>query len=280
MKLKHHVSAHMKRNSLTYTSLGALVFASLFLVGTFFITRNKIPMSELSFVEHSLLGKEAGSVVPASCESGQYHTDLSRYPWHNTGMGLNSAPAQANSPSPRYYSTRWFCQIWLWNYGSYPSLDIGPGTDAQAWAQCKSLYDSYAGYNREMTYFGTYPDGDGLYNPSCYTPPAPSASFTSAPGCSIPAGLSYCYTTLSWTFANATDGTIDLTDSSNGGYLRGTTGTSGQVYVPYSAGWYNIRDHGTGAVLAEVGVASSCASGTTWNGSVCAAPPSVNLQIQ
>lgn len=175
MKLRHHVSRHVKSHAGMYKITGALAISSILLVGTFFATRGVAPAGELSFVEYSMLGKEAGSVMPASCESGDYHTDMTRYPWYKApGVGIDSAPASANSPSPHYsYNGLWNCSLWILNTGARPSQNYAPGTDAQAWAQCKALYDSYAGQPRDMEYFGPVYDPDGLYQVSCYTPPPP-----------------------------------------------------------------------------------------------------------
>ncbi len=56
-----------------------LTFFGLLLIGfafIFFITQGLNPnTSELSFIEHSTAGKDAGSVIPASCESGYAHVE-------------------------------------------------------------------------------------------------------------------------------------------------------------------------------------------------------------
>lgn len=49
--------------------LGALVFLFV-IIGLFFVARGETPyLSELAYIEHSILGQGAGSVVPASCDS-------------------------------------------------------------------------------------------------------------------------------------------------------------------------------------------------------------------
>lgn len=174
MKLRHRVGTHITRYASAYKTVGSLAISSAFLVGVFFITRGVAPTSELSFVEHSMLGERAGSVVPASCESGSYHIDYGSFPYYyGSDVGWDTAAQSVNSPSPQYYADGWYCRIWLLNYAQWPSASIGAGTDAQAWAQCKALYDSYSGYNRQMEYFGPSYDANGTTPVSCYTPPPP-----------------------------------------------------------------------------------------------------------
>ncbi len=170
-RIRSHIHSHFHTHKGPYKIIGALFVSCFILIATFLITRGNVPAGELSFVEHSALGKEAGSVVPASCESGYYHIDPqgSNLPWYLAGTGYNSAPSSVNSPSPQYYASAWTCSVWLINYGSYPTINIPAGTDAQAWAQCKSFYDSYAGYNRYLNSFGPANQA----SVSCYTPPSP-----------------------------------------------------------------------------------------------------------
>lgn len=68
---------------MTFLGLSFAVFAS---AGIFFMTKNSAPASsELSFVEHSVKGASAGSVMPASCESGY----LDSYDDPNTTANFN-----------------------------------------------------------------------------------------------------------------------------------------------------------------------------------------------
>lgn len=180
MKLRHHLGSHIRGHLYIYKTTGAVAVSSLLLIGAFFVTRQTIPSSELSFTEYSSsLGKEAGSVVPASCESqyNYYHPDtVSSLPFWNSEIRDYSAPATINSPSPQYYSSSWYCGVYMWNTGARDYRQLGAGTDAQAWAQCKAIYDSYAPQNRMMEYFGPYYDYDGFRDVSCYTPPAPTVN--------------------------------------------------------------------------------------------------------
>ncbi|MDB5259787.1 MAG: hypothetical protein JWN37_18 [Candidatus Nomurabacteria bacterium] len=79
MNIRHisHFSHILKKKNkkFLYPGLGILAFLFIF-IGAFAVTKNGNPeVSELSFVEHSSLGKDSGSVVPASCESGYVHSD-------------------------------------------------------------------------------------------------------------------------------------------------------------------------------------------------------------
>lgn len=73
-KIKYSVSKSINKHTSSKKSL--LFFISLFIFGVisfvsiFFITRGVNPeTSELAFIENSILGISAGSVIPASCES-------------------------------------------------------------------------------------------------------------------------------------------------------------------------------------------------------------------
>ncbi len=65
--MKHQFKKYSRSMRTLGTSLFIVVAAFSFI---FFVTKDKNPhISELSFVEHSVLGKKAGSVIPASCNS-------------------------------------------------------------------------------------------------------------------------------------------------------------------------------------------------------------------
>lgn len=76
-KIKHHISKRVHRKSsvkinfnFLFVSLFIFAFICTSLVSIFFITRGTNPKtSELAFIENSILGVSAGSVIPASCES-------------------------------------------------------------------------------------------------------------------------------------------------------------------------------------------------------------------
>ncbi len=71
-----HKKIHQQvvKNKKAITLFSGLLLIPLVLSAIFFITRGTDPhISELAFTEHSVLGKNAGSVIPASCESGVVH---------------------------------------------------------------------------------------------------------------------------------------------------------------------------------------------------------------
>lgn len=101
-----------------------------------------------------------------------------------------------------------------------------------------------------------------------------TASFTSTPTCTIVNGANSCVSPLSWTSANTTS--VKLTDCAGGIYE--TTGSGAQsdaVTIPYNGGCYQIRDASTSTliILATINGTSSCAGGTSWNGSICVTIP-------
>jgi hypothetical protein len=66
--IKHILKRLEKPLVMAFLGLSCLAFVS---TGIFFLTKNSTPAaSELSFTEHSIIGSNAGSVMPASCESG------------------------------------------------------------------------------------------------------------------------------------------------------------------------------------------------------------------
>ena len=70
-RIVKHIHKHVSSHKKTYTPLFSFIALStigLFVV--FFLTRGAMPhTSELAFTEHSILGRNAGSVIPASCNS-------------------------------------------------------------------------------------------------------------------------------------------------------------------------------------------------------------------
>ena len=102
--------------------------------------------------------------------------------------------------------------------------------------------------------------------------PSASGNFTSTPPCTIVAGDASCQGLVGWTSSNTS--TVVLTNC--GGTALATRGTGmqlavGPVYVPYNSGCYQIRNgSASGPILDQAMISSSCASGTSWDGSKCA----------
>ena len=136
----------MKKNHATYNkiksnlrfSLVNLAFIMLFVI-VFLITKGIAPKSaELSFTEHSTLGNEAGSVVPASCDSSNpmalTYTDptygLAHSGSHFNGDCLTNCPAGTNGTpltyDPYFDPTASACNSTCWegtivSYPNYPA---------------------------------------------------------------------------------------------------------------------------------------------------------------
>jgi hypothetical protein len=72
----HHSTSKVR--SLKKTIFSVSLFSSFFaitLISVFFATKGLTPsLSELSFVEHSSLGRKAGTVIPASCDSSPVYS--------------------------------------------------------------------------------------------------------------------------------------------------------------------------------------------------------------
>lgn len=70
ISLSRPISVLKKNIKRNHGFFGVIALSALF-VGLFFITRGITPQSsELTFIEHSSFGQNGGSVVPASCDSG------------------------------------------------------------------------------------------------------------------------------------------------------------------------------------------------------------------
>ncbi len=65
------MKSHLRKYSFaTRTTLASFFIVLMAFSFVFFITKDKNPhVSELSFIEHSIIGKQAGTVIPASCNS-------------------------------------------------------------------------------------------------------------------------------------------------------------------------------------------------------------------
>ena len=96
-RVRHHITHHVSLYKRSYAKLFAALGLSLTVLAiAFFITRGADPhVSELAFTEHSTLGQKAGSVIPASCESGYPHHRGECCIFPNTWTG-----SECVSPSP------------------------------------------------------------------------------------------------------------------------------------------------------------------------------------
>ncbi len=98
-------------------------------------------------------------------------------------------------------------------------------------------------------------------------------SFTANPNsCTIQSGQSLCNVILAVNYSNVTTPSLYNTSTqSTSLFLQGTSGTSGSGYHPIPHGTNIIQFRNGVTSLASVSLTASCASDTTWNGSICAA---------
>ncbi len=96
--------------------------------------------------------------------------------------------------------------------------------------------------------------------------------------CSIPIGSASCSVQISWTTTSAVNPVLEIISASPGS-VAGPTGTNVSFTIPYGSHTVTLKDIGLGVTLDTDTVTAACASGASWNGSMCAAAPVVNLQI-
>ncbi len=106
--------------------------------------------------------------------------------------------------------------------------------------------------------------------------PLPTGTISASPNpCTITAGQSVCSSTISWSTANTPSATITIPDGQT--FAGGTSGSQAAPWIPNGSVLFTLRDS-NGNPLNTVNVTGACASGTTWNGSVCATnPPTASL---
>jgi len=110
------------------------------------------------------------------------------------------------------------------------------------------------------------------WNGSVCQAPTMSGTLTPlAPSCTIAAGASTCSVSLTWTTANPVSTSQVTSPYPYTGFVVGT-GNNGSALasVPHSGA--NFFLYNNNVLLAQSSATANCASGTTWNGSVCQAP--------
>ncbi|NOT08918.1 MAG: hypothetical protein HOP28_12025 [Gemmatimonadales bacterium] len=110
------------------------------------------------------------------------------------------------------------------------------------------------------------------WNGNTCTPPTMSGSLTGSSSCTIASGASACNVTLSWTTTNPV-GTSQVTSNTpNANTVIGTgNNSSASASIPFGGRSFFLYNNAV--QLASKVVSASCTSGTTWNGSICAAGP-------
>lgn len=153
-------------------------------------------------------------------------------------------------------------------------------TAGNGWSGAKAFTDgshtqTISGITTTTTYtiYCTNAGGNSSTASATVTPTAPVVSGSlsvSSPSCTIASGASTCTVIASWTTLYATnpllvDGNTNAT-LSTGSYSTGLT-----VWVAYPQTVFNLKNGST--LLDTKTVTSSCASGSSWDGSSCVATP-------
>lgn len=117
------------------------------------------------------------------------------------------------------------------------------------------------------------PNGTAWNGTTCAVTSSPSATLT-VPSCTIASGASTCMSSISWTSANLT---TTLSVRQNGSQFSTSATSAGLTRtLQYGSGAANVFTavHNGSTLDTKTGTAS-CASGSTWDGSTCAAsaPP-------
>ncbi len=248
----HGFHKKLKKQSYTLFAVFILLFAS---VSFFFITRGAIPhSSELAYIEHSILGKDAGSVVPASCNSvpptSHFLNDCTTTCWNGTVYDPYLSPGSC--PPPR-------------NCISLAGITYPHGGSATAYqystvntpATCASVSET------RLCWDGTI-SGSYLYN-SCVVK---SGTITVPASCVIAAEASTCDVIASWVSANLNVGRFydNNTNTTLASGVGTTTPWNGSqtVWVAYGGTTFKLTDSTLHEYDSKI-VVPTLAPGTTWN---------------
>jgi hypothetical protein len=107
---------------------------------------------------------------------------------------------------------------------------------------------------------------------------APSGTISASPNpCTIPTSTAHCSSTISWNTSNTPSATVIVTGGSTFGY--GISGSQSAPWIDVSGTQTFYLQSSTGSTLALVTVSGVCASGSSWNGSVCAAAATPYLNL-
>ncbi len=262
MKYTHKKIHNLLRSHRSLFSVtGIFLFFTILIFGLFFITKGGNPyVSELAFIEHSTLGKEAGSVIPASCESAYNHYGECYSP---PGVYISVSPSvigAGQSFNLSYSSTgATNCTMYASN-GWYTD---GGGT-AYTWYGWGG--PQYSSMNFQVqcanAYYGTWATSPVAYL-TVYPVPTVSASIS-------PAYVSYggSFNSMSYSSTNASYcnyGPTSYTWGVNGPYYSNQTWT----FVCYNPAGQSAQQSVTLNVCP--------ASAPVWTGSVCAPPATATL---
>lgn len=228
-----------------------LVGFLIIIVSGFFITRGAFPYSsELSYIEHSILGKDAGSVVPASCSSAPPGS-------HFNGDCTYTCPSGVGSYDPYYDPGQTACPVPLPCNGT-PWGDMAHNTSVTAYqtgptvnapATCPS--ETRTCWNGALS--GSYTSTSCVVKSGTITVPA---------SCVIAALASSCTVTLDWTSANLD--TPRLYNSGTGSTISNDASGSESIIIPWGGSTFILTDSTLHTYDSKT-VTVSCAAATTWN---------------
>ncbi len=103
---------------------------------------------------------------------------------------------------------------------------------------------------------------------------APSGTISATPTtCTIPVGSGTCSSTISWNTANTPSATVWIGTQN---FAGGTSGSSVAPWIQTAVDTFVLKDS-NGNTLNSVNVNGVCAAGSSWNGSICAAPVTASL---
>lgn len=290
--IRKRIHHHLKKHRSHITLASSLLIAFFVLGGTFFITRTGNPhISELAFTEHSSLGTQAGSVIPASCESGVDH-GVTQTCWDGSVISSCSScapqPASCSASGPL---------SWGAGCSTYYSGSAASGQSITAYnsAAGYSGYIAYSCNNGSWGYAGESCTADpapvngacpSYYGPNGYEPINGCSSGSLGANAQQPNGDYHWYCNGSNGGAQSglcyyvpppvVNGTCSTYGAKGNTPINGcNTGTLGsnaqQPNGDYH--WYCNGQNGGSTSGLCYNVPSYCPTGQTWNGSTCVVDP-------
>lgn len=304
MKSLKHLNRHLTSFSkLSKTKIQLLGFCFLFvtvLVSVFFITRGPNPhVSELAYIEHSNLGKEAGSMIPASCNSAPPTS-------HFNGDCVTTCPGGVGTYDSYFDPTASACPVPTVTMPVDTTISYGGVTPVWYTSTGASTCTLYVGNpwtgSLDATYPGlgsswNYPNNGGpyyanaVYAAACYNGGSPattefeviyvcplatpvysggicqttqvSFAATTPTSCTIATGATTCPITLGWTTTYPAAGyTTTIQRDGTAGVLYTANTNSVTTNVPYEAdGTVVYRGYHAGLEKNNISIGVSCASG-------------------
>ncbi len=246
----------------------------------------------------SVVDGNTGNVLSTSPNSS-YQTVWVAYPsttyyLKNNGVTLDQKTANASCA----YGTSWNGTACMTNVPNNPTVTITAnptsvqynGTSTINWTSQNASYCSFTGGtnapNGQQSISGSFNTGaltqSTTYNINCYgstgavaygsatvnvgNQPIATGTLTVSPtSCTIPTGASTCTVNASWNTQNANS--VTVVDGNTGNTLSSQANGNITAWVAYPSTIYYLKN--SGSVLDSKVATSSCAYGTTWNGTAC-----------